>query len=211
MNGITRHDVENYMSGLVPPRDAVLAEMEDLAGRNRIPIIGPMVGTLCAQLARIHGAKRIFEMGSAIGYSTIWWARAVGAGGRVYYTDGSAENARQAETYLERAEVRDRVQILIGDALDLIDQIEGEFDIVFNDVDKEDYPRVFEKAAGRVRVGGLLVSDNALWYGRVADPNVIDPDTSGVRLFNKLLFSDPRYSASIVPLRDGIAIGLRVK
>jgi len=211
MNGITLQSVEQYMYRLLPPRDAVLADMERVAEKNEVPIVGPAVGRLLYQLARFVNAGRVFEMGSAIGYSTIWWAQGLRRGGKVYYTDGSSANAAQAEGYLQKAGVRDRVEILVGNALDLIDQVEGEFDIVFNDVDKHDYPEVFRKAAGRIRVGGLLVADNVLWSGRVADAPVRDRDTTAIRSFNKMLFSDERFYSTIIPLRDGVAIGLRVQ
>jgi len=211
MNGITLQSVEQYMYRLLPPRDAVLADMERVAEKNEVPIVGPAVGRLLYQLARFVNAGRVFEMGSAIGYSTIWWAQGLRRGGKVYYTDGSSANAAQAEGYLQKAGVRDRVEILVGNALDLIDQVEGEFDIVFNDVDKHDYPEVFRKAAGRIRVGGLLVADNVLWSGRVADATVRDRETTAIRSFNKMLFSDERFYSTIIPLRDGVAIGLRVQ
>lgn len=205
MAGITNDAVERYMYKLLPPRDAVLAEMEDEARKKRIPIVGPAVGQFFYQLGRLNNAGRIFEMGSAIGYSTIWWARALRSGGKAYYTDEDPANARKAGDYLKRAGVRDRVEILVGNSLDLIDQVEGEFDIIFNDVDKHYYPGVFRKAAGRVRVGGLLVTDNVLWSGQVADSSARDRDTEGIRLFNEMLYSDERYCSTIIPLRDGVA------
>ena len=211
MNSITSQPVEDYMYGLLPPRDAVLAEMEELARKERIPIVGPAVGQLFYQLARLTNAKRIFEMGSAIGYSTIWWARGARAEAKVYYTDGTPANAQKAEDYTKRAGVRDRIEVMVGNSLDLIDQVDGEFDIIFNDVDKHYYPEVFRKVAGRVRIGGLFVTDNVLWSGRVADPSQKDADTEGVRTFNEMLFADERYHASIVPLRDGVGIGLRLR
>jgi caffeoyl-CoA O-methyltransferase len=210
MNGITLESVENYMRDLLPSRDPVVAEMEDFAKRHRVPIVGPMVGRFLYQLARFVDAARVFEMGSAIGYSTIWFARALKPGGKVYYTDGSQDNAARAREYIKRTGVTDRVEILVGNALELIDRVEGEFDIVFNDVDKCDYPTVYRKAADRVRIGGLLLSDNVLWSGRVADAAVTDEYTEGVRSFNKLLYADKRYYSTILPLRDGVAVGLRV-
>lgn len=211
MSGITYAPVEKYLYRLLPPRDDVLADMEKVAARKHIPIVGPAVGRVFYQLARLTNAQRIFEMGSAIGYSTIWWARGIQRRGQVYYTDGDPNNAAKAGDYLKRAGMRDRVKILVGNALDLVDQVQGEFDIVFNDVDKHYYPEVYRKVAGRVRVGGLLVSDNVLWSGRVANASIRDRDTSSVRKFNKLLFSDKRYESTIIPLRDGVAIGLRVR
>jgi predicted O-methyltransferase YrrM len=211
MNGITVESVEDYMRSLLPPRDPVVAEMEDFAEKNRVPIVGPMVGRFLHQLARFVDAERVFEMGSAIGYSTIWFARALKPGGKVYYTDGSQENASRARDYIKRAGVSDRIEILVGNALDLIDQVQGEFDVVFNDVDKDDYPAVYRKAANRVRIGGLFVSDNVLWSGRVADSSVKDKQTEGIRSFNKLLYADDRYYSTIMPIRDGVAVGLRVR
>ena len=203
--------VDRYLRDLVPGRDAVLSEIEALAAEKRIPIVGPAVGKFLEQMARTIGARRVFEMGSAVGYSTIWWARAVGPGGQVYYTDGSAANAVRATGYLQAAGLIDRVELLTGNALDLLDETDGEFDIVFNDVDKHYYPKVYERAAHRVRVGGLLVSDNALWGGSVADPDVNDADTEGVREFNRLLYGDSRYLTTISPIRDGVSVGLRVR
>jgi caffeoyl-CoA O-methyltransferase len=211
MSEITLRSVAEYMHRLLPARDPVLAEMEKRAAKEHIPIVGPSVGALFYQLARLTRARRIFEMGSAIGYSTVWWARGMETGGQVYYTDGDQENAAAADDYLKRAGVRDSVVILVGNSLDLIDRVEGEFDIIFNDVDKHYYPEVYEKAAGRVRIGGLFVTDNVLWSGRVADASVRDRDTTSIRKFNKLLFSDERYESSIIPLRDGVAIGRRAQ
>jgi len=211
MNEITVESVEDYMQSLLPRRDPVVTEMENFANKNRVPIVGPMVGRFLYQLARFVDAERVFEMGSAIGYSTIWFARALKPGGKVYYTDGSHQNASRAKDYIERAGVSDRIEILVGNALDLIDQVQGEFDVIFNDVDKHDYPAVYRKAANRVRVGGLFVSDNVLWSGRVADAAVNDSQTEGIRTFNKLLYADDRYHSTIMPIRDGVAVGLRLR
>src|SRR5436309_14663979 len=112
MEPITTQPVEEYMYGLLPQRDAILAEMERVVVKDDVPIVGPAVGRLLYQLARFVNAGRVFEMGSAIGYSTIWWVRGVRRGGKVYYTDGSSANAAQAEGYLQKAGVRDRVEIL---------------------------------------------------------------------------------------------------
>src|SRR5439155_2473039 len=148
---ITGEKVDQYLYDVLPVRDAVLREMEEQAKKRNIPIVGPAVGRLLYQLARMVNAKTVFELGSAIGYSTIWWARAVGDGGRVVYTDGSQQNADEARRNLQRAGVLDRVKIKVGDALELLSEEKGEFDIIFNDVDKEDYPRVFRLPAPRVR------------------------------------------------------------
>jgi predicted O-methyltransferase YrrM len=208
--GFTDSSVERYLKAMVPNRDAVLARIEAVAARESIPIVGPVVGQLFEQWARMIGAKRVFEMGSAVGYSTIWWARAVGPEGKVYYSDGSAENTKRAKAYLDKAGLLDRVELGTGNALELIAGTEGEFDIVFNDVDKQDYPDVYRVAADRVRVGGLFVADNVLWGGSVADPTEASRSTEAIREFNRLMYADPRYLTTILPVRDGVLLAWRV-
>lgn len=208
MNGITDPDVERYICEILPERDEVLAEMERQAETRSIPIIGPAVARVLAQYARLIEARRVFEMGSAIGYSTIWLARAVGENGRVYYTDGDARNAEEARGYFRRAGVEDRIEVLVGDSIDLLDKVEGHFDLVFNDVDKHQYPDAFRGAVPRIRSGGLFITDNALWFGRVARGDD-DRDTEGVREFNRLIYSSEELFSTIIPIRDGLAVCIR--
>ncbi len=211
IGGITKEPVEDYLYDLLPERDELLREMEAEATRRDIPIIGPAVGRLFYLLGKISGAKTVFEMGSAIGYSTIWWARAVGEGGRVIYTDGDRRNADEARRYFERAGVADRVDIRVGDALEVLSEEKGPFDIIFNDVDKEDYPRVFRMAAPRVRKGGLFVADNTLWHARVVQPlKPGDTHTQGILEFNRMLYASPDFYSVILPLRDGVGVALKL-
>jgi len=155
------------------------------------------------------GAKNVFEMGSAIGYSTIWWARAVGEGGRVIYTDGDPKNAEQARRYFDRAGVAGRIIIKTGDALELLSEQKQQFDVIFNDVDKEDYPRVFRLVLPRLRKGGLFVTDNVLWSGRVAQKNPSEASTKAILEFNRLLYSSPDLFTTILPIRDGVAVAIK--
>lgn len=209
MGGITVEPVEEYLYSMLPARDLVLAEMEAEAAKRNIPIVGPAVGRILHQLALMIGAQTIFEMGSAIGYSTIWWARAVGKGGRVFYTDGDGKNAQQARGYFERAGVADRIDIAVGDALEHLSEQKQEFDIIFNDVDKEDYPRVLRLAIPRLRKGGLFVTDNVLWQGRVADAKHKEASTKAILEFNKLLYDSPELFTTILPIRDGVAVAIK--
>jgi predicted O-methyltransferase YrrM len=208
MNGITDKLVERYMDDLLPERDDVLAEIEAAAVRRDIPIIGPAVARVLYQYAQLIQARRVYEMGSAIGYSTIWLARAVGNDGKVYYTDGSSANAAEARGYFERAGVADRIEILTGDSMALLDSVEGQFDLIFNDVDKHQYPEAFHKAVPRVRRGGLFITDNALWYGKVAR-DAADKYTRGVREFNQLIYAADDLYPTILPIRDGLAVCLK--
>ena len=209
MNGIVMPQVEAYMDGLLPQRDPVLIEIETLAANRGIPIVGPAVGRVLFLLARVINARQVFEMGSAVGYSTIWLARGVGEKGVVYYTDTEQENARQALSYFKKAGVDNQVRLLIGDSINLIDAVEEDFDLIFNDVDKKQYPEAFVKAYPRLRRGGLLVSDNVLWYGRVAEGNR-GTATEAVREFNRLIYSKEDLFTTILPIRDGISISLRL-
>jgi len=212
MPGITEEAVEKYIYGLLPERDEVLREMEDEAARRNIPIVGPAVGRVFYQVARLMQARTVFEMGSAIGYSTIWWARAVGQDGRVVYTDGDARNADQARRYFQRAGVADRVDVRVGDALEMLsEQKPNSFDIIFNDVDKHDYPRVLRLAVPRVRPGGLFVTDNVLWSGRVARaPGAGDENTAAILEFNRRLYESKELFTTVLPLRDGVALAWKV-
>ena len=208
MPKILTKTVDQYVTNLMPDRDEVLTEMEQIAKEQSISIIGPLVGRLLYQMAVMIGARRIFEMGSAIGYSTIWLARAVGPEGKVYYSDGSESNAARARTFLVRAGLADRVEVQVGDALDLLRASEGTFDIIFNDVDKQDYPQVFDMAWSRIRQGGLLITDNALWGGRVAEPSD-DEWTRAIQEYNKKAYASDDIWTTIIPLRDGVAISVK--
>ena len=209
MGRITVDVVEDYIYSLLPPRDEVLTEIEAEAAKRDIPIVGPAVGRILYQLATMIGAKTVFELGSAIGYSTIWWARALGEGGRVVYTDGDRKKADEARRYFERAGVSKKITVKTGDALELLSEEKQEFDIIFNDVDKEDYPRVFKLAIPRLRKGGLFVTDNVLWSGKVAQKSPSEASTKAILEFNRLLYSSPDLFTTILPIRDGVAVAIK--
>ncbi len=207
MSGIIGSQVEKYIHSLLPARDAILLDMERYAAKHHVPIVGPACGRMLYQLARLAGVQRVFEMGSAIGYSTLWLARAVGPNGTVFYTDSDPANAQRAEASFRRAGVQDRVRILTGDALEMLKSTQGEFDLIFNDVSKAQYPEVFRLAVPRLRSGGLFVTDNVLWSGRVArKPGRGDADTRAIQAFNRLIYKSTQLFTTIVPLRDGLAV-----
>jgi len=206
MKDLIAPELDQYIRGLLPPRHPVVAEMEEQARQRDIPIVGPAVATLLATLARSIGARRVFELGSAIGYSTAFFAEAVGPEGRVFYTDGGQANAREAGGYLERLGLSSRVEIRVGEAVGLLQATPGEFDVVFIDIDKDGYPAALEAAAPRVRPGGYLLADNVLWSGKVVDASTRDAATEGIREFNRRLFARSDFASVIVPLRDGVAI-----
>jgi caffeoyl-CoA O-methyltransferase len=208
-NFTTAGPVDDYLYSMLPKRDPVLAEMEDYASRQKIPIVGPAVARVLQQLAMLINARTVFELGSAIGYSTIWWAQVVGDKGRVIYTDGDSKNAELARGYFTRAGVADRITLHTGDALEFLSEQNQEFDIIFNDVDKEDYPRVLRLVAPRLRKGGLFITDNVLWSGRVAEKNPQEATTKAILEFNRKLYDSAEFYTTILPIRDGLAVALK--
>lgn len=210
MPGILVPQVENYIDSLLPARDAVLRKMERYAIKHKVPIVGPACGRVLQQLALSIRARRVFEMGSAIGYSTLWLARAVGPRGKVYWTDGNPENAERAKAYLDEAGVLERVQFMVGDALESFQATRGQFDLIFNDVSKKQYPEALKLAVPRLRTGGLFISDNVLWSGRIARPaTTSDASTRTMQKFNRLIYKSPELMTTIIPLRDGLAVCLK--
>ncbi|MBZ5630416.1 MAG: O-methyltransferase [Acidobacteriia bacterium] len=214
MGGITSEAVDNYLYSLLPESGEVMREMEAEAAKRKIPIVGPAVGRLFYLLARLSGARRIFEMGSAIGYSTVWWALGAGEEARVIYTDGDSNKAMEAYKNFERIGVEKRIEIKVGDAIELLSEQNLEpFDIIFNDVDKEDYPKVFRLAVPRLRRGGLFVSDNVLWSGRVPEAAAGKKDASeatrAIVKFNRMLYESKELFTTILPLRDGVAVAVK--
>ena len=206
-SGYIQDDVEEYLYALLPERDPVVNEMEAYAAEHRVPIIGPAVARLLALFVQVSGAKRIFEMGSAIGYSTIWLARAGGPKAKVFYTDGDPENARRAQDYFRRAGVAKRIEVRVGDALDLVKKTPGTFDLIFNDVDKHQYPAALRAAVPKLRRGGLLITDNTIWSGKAARPAAEnDHDTQGIQEFNRLVYVSKELYPVLIPLRDGVTV-----
>lgn len=183
--------------------------MEELAKKREIPIVGRQVGSLLYQLAITVKAKRIFELGSAFGYSAYWFAKAVGKDGQVVFTDLSRDNIELAKEFIERAGFQDTIQVHLGDGAMTLDKISGEFDIIFNDIEKEDYPQVIDKAYDKLSSGGLFITDNVLWHGRVISQDDSAP-TEGVREFTKLLMSHKGFYTTIIPIRDGLSISVKL-
>lgn len=202
--------IERYLELLETTRDAVLREMERQAEARDFPIVGPVVGRTLCLLTRSIAARRILELGSGFGYSAYWFARALPEDGELILTEASAKNSAQAREFFRQGGVRCRLRFEVGNALEIIDRLPGEFDIIFNDVDKEEYPAVFNKAVPRVRPGGFFLSDNMLWSGRVVD-DPTDPTTQGVIELTRLLFQAPNLYTVILPVRDGVSVSLKLR
>ena len=206
---IVSPEIERYLAELAPTEDPVLREMEQVAAERKFPIIGPQVGRLCWVLSQAIRARDIFEMGSGFGYSTWWFAHAVGDGGRVVHTDGDAKKSAEARQFLQRAAMANRVTFEVGDAREVITRYPGPFDVIFIDIDKDAYPDALELARVRVRPGGLILTDNVLWGGKVAAQDV-SSQTQAVQNFNKQAMRAPDLVTTILPVRDGVAVSLKL-
>ena len=216
---ILHPSINDYLLDIIPARDAVLTEMEAYARERRFPIVGPLVGRVLHQLVLLTNPKRIFEMGSGFGYSAYWMAKALREpDASIICTDGSQENAERAAAYLARGGIAERIDYRVGNALNIIDETEGEFDIIYNDIDKDGYPEAFRKAIPRLRSGGLFITDNMLWMGRVVqdipetapeDEQWLHKATRGVKELTRLLYSSPDVFTTIIPLRDGISVAVK--
>ena len=208
--------VDAYLKQLAQADDEpVLLEMEKLADDEGFPIVGRLCGQLLELLARAIGARRIFEMGSGYGYSAYWFSRAVGPGGEIHLTDTDANNQRQALDFLGRAGLDGPIEYHVAGALEAFDETGGEFDIVYCDIDKHGYPDAWERAKGRIRIGGMFICDNMLWSGRVTGDPAAPADvragwTEAIEATNRAITGDPNYRSIIVPLRDGVIVALRI-
>jgi predicted O-methyltransferase YrrM len=207
---LVRTDIDAYLASFAAHDDPVMREMEQIAKGRGFPIVGPQVGRLLEVAARSCGAGRILELGSGFGYSAYWFLRGTGPTGTVLLTEGSAENAKAADVFLTRGGFGGRYQIEVGDGLAVAEALEPPFDIVFCDIDKQDYPKALPVARRLLRPGGLFITDNMLWDGRVLAPAEGDDVTRGVLELTAALKAAPDFAVSIVPIRDGVSVAVRL-
>lgn len=183
--------------------------MEEYAVQQKFPIVGPLVGRFLYQMAVTVKAKRVCELGSGFGYSAFWFSLAIRSRGHILMIDSDKRNKRRAFDYFKRAGLESQFLFQVGDALKVLSKTDGPFDIIFNDIDKEDYPRTIDAAADRLKKNGLFITDNLIWAGRVCDKNP-DKTTKAIKEFTQLLYRDSRFFTTIMPVRDGISLSVRL-
>lgn len=205
---LTHERIQDHLTALVPPRHPVLQAMEAEAEATGFPIIGPAAGHACYLWSRMIGAKRIFEMGSGFGYSTAWFARAVveNGGGEVHHVVWDPELSRRARVNLDALGYGSVVHYHMAEAVATLEQTDGPFDLIFNDIDKEAYATSLALIERRLRPGGLLIVDNLLWDGRIFNPADRSPSTEAIRELARLTSADPAWISTIVPIRDGLLL-----
>lgn len=200
-----------YLAELFAPEDAVLRALREDASRAGLPPIAvpPETGRLLQLLLRAVRARRVLEVGTLGGYSAIWMARALEPGGRILSLEIDPAHAAFARRQIERAGLEGTIEVRVGRALDLLPTLtRGHFDAVFLDADKEPLPTYFEWAIRLLRPRGLVIADNTLRGGRVLDPAADDPELRGIREFNRRLASDPRVTGLVIPIGDGVGVGV---
>ncbi|MGA2503717.1 MAG: O-methyltransferase [Anaerolineales bacterium] len=202
----------DYIDSLVPSRPQEMQTMETEAEWTDFPIIGPTSGYLCYQVARMISAKRVFELGSGFGYSTAWFAKAVteNGGGEVFHVVWDENLSRQARAHLSALGYDGIIHYQVGEAVQTLREASGSFDLIFNDIEKEDYPDSLPVIAGKLRPGGVLIVDNMLWHGRIFDGKDQTPATIGIRNLTGLLTHSPDWVTSLIPVRDGVMLAFKV-
>ena len=211
MSNIDYDKTQEYLETLVPAREPELQEMERYARKTNFPILGPVSGYYCYQLAIMLKARSVFEMGSGYGYSTAWFAKAVkeNGGGVVHHTVWDAKLSKMAVNHLSRLGFDGLIQYHVTEAVEKLRQTEGPFDIIFNDIDKEAYPESLPLIKEKLHSGGLLIIDNMLWHGQTLDPNDHEKSTEAIRRFTRDVTTDPDWIVSLAPVRDGIIVAYK--
>jgi predicted O-methyltransferase YrrM len=201
----------SYLESLVPERETEIQAMEARARKHGFPIIGPAAGHFCYQMARMSGARRIFELGSGFGYSTAWFAKAVreNGDGEVHHVVWDKKLSHEAQGSLDRLGYGDVVRYHIGEAVQILREATGPFDLIFNDIDKADYPASLPVVADKLRTGGVLIVDNMLWYGRIFDEQNNSADTVGIHEMTRLLTESEEWVTTLVPIRDGLMVAFK--
>lgn len=211
MSEINYQSVQDYLANLAPPREPELLRMEEYAEQNDFPIIGPVCGYYCYQLARMINARSVFELGSGYGYSTAWFAKAVmeNGGGVVHHTVLDDELSQRARGHLSTLGLVDLVQFHNAEAVETLRQTAGPFDIIFNDIEKKDYPDSLPVTKEKLRHGGILIIDNMLWYGKVLEQDNHEESTEAIRSFTRDITADLDWIVSLIPARDGMIVAYK--
>ncbi len=197
--------VDRYFLNTIVGQDAALEAAQQAAAAAGFPPISVTAaqGKFLQLLVRIHGAKKILEIGTLAGYSTIWMARALPPGGKLISLEFDPRHAEVARANLQRAGLSGVVEVRVGAALDSLPELEGPFDLIFIDADKQNNAGYFQWALKLSRPGSVIVVDNVVRGGKVADPNGADENALGVRRMVDLIAAEPRVSATAIQTVGG--------
>jgi predicted O-methyltransferase YrrM len=203
--------LKTYLDSLVPERPEELQKMEAYAAEHNFPIIGPAAGYFCYQVARLIGARSVYELGSGYGYSTAWFAKAVkeNGGGIVHHVVWDDDLSQKAGRHLTALGYADTVQYTVGEAVGALKANEGPFDLIFNDINKDGYPGSLPIIAEKLRPGGVLIIDNMLWSGQIFDDSDQSEATQAIREFTRLITTNPKWITTLAPIRDGLIVAYK--
>jgi caffeoyl-CoA O-methyltransferase len=210
MNFLSSDLLRQYVEDHTQPLPPILEEIErythTMTTAPRM-LSGPYQGRLLNLLVRMSKARRILEIGTFTGYSAICMALDLPSGGRLDTIDIDEEKERLVRGFVEKAGLSDKIHLHLGDALQVIDRLEGAFDFVFIDADKENYPKYFDKILPRMVAGGMVLADNTLWSGKVVGEDR-DTATEALRAYNRKALEDSRVDSMVLPIRDGLTLSL---
>lgn len=213
IDAIIQREQAEYLDRLIPQTDPLLREMEQYAAENRVPIADREVALFLEITARAIKARRILEVGMAIGYSVIHLARGMDEGGRVLSIEPDEEMIKASQGFIERAGLSSKVRIERGKGLEVIPRLRETFDLVFIDALKEEYFGYLELVLPRLRTGGVIIVDNLLWGGQVAG-EISSPDqessTNALREFNQRFVAHPKLRAEVLPVGDGLGYAVKL-
>jgi len=209
IDAIIQRDQAEYLDQLLTQDDPLLAEMEAYAAEHKVPIADREVARFLEISARASGARKVLEIGMAIGYSVVHLARGVGAQGKIVTIEPNEEMIQAATGYLKRADVLDRVEIERGKALEIMPALEETFDLLFIDAVKEEYSQYLDLGLERLRTGGVVIVDNLLWGGKVATGDT-ESSTVALREFNRYFLNHPQLLAEVLPVGDGLGYAVKL-
>ena len=211
VDAIIQRDQAEYLDGLVTQSDPLLQEMEAYAAEHRVPIADREVALFLEITARAIRAERVLEIGMAIGYSVVHLARGMGERGTVVTIELSDDMINAASGFLKRANLFERVRIKRGKALDVMPQLDETYDLLYIDAVKEEYARYLDLGLPRLRSGGVVIVDNLLWGGRVAQPNAANDESSTVALreFNRYFINHSQLRSEILSVGDGLGYAVK--
>lgn len=206
---VMHQKIHKYLEQIIPERPPALREMEQYAAEIDFPIVGPLVGRLLYQLTILTKARRILELGSGFGYSAFWFSLAAKSKGHITMTDTNPKHKRMAFDYFKRAGLQSQFVFKVADAVKVLKKSDGPFDIILNDIDKADYPKTIDLVAAKLKKGGLFVTDNIIWSGRVCEKEP-DRETKAILEFTDKLYKHSGFYTTVMPIRDGVSIAVRL-
>lgn len=204
----------NYLDSFINEDETLISEMEEFAKKNSVPILSRDSAKLMEVLIQMKRPKRVLELGTAIAYTTIRIARNLKEGAGIHTIEFSRDNAKLAEENIKKSGLEEKIKLFFGDAREVMPTLEKKYDFIFLDADKEDYLDLFDLALKLLKKKGVIFVDNLLWHGYAASkevPEKYETSTKFIREFNKIFMNHPGLKTTIIPVGDGIGLGVRQK